>query len=100
MRRGGCSRVAGIRSSLLISDIARGDRQNAGLEDLRAFREEGLYTGPAVFYALRPTGGQVSEANELNATVTSSPDDLRAVVQQYLPLAPPPPQPASSSFAS
>ena len=86
--------------SLLISDIGRPGVRNAGLEGLKAFREEGLYGGPAVFYTVRPTGGQVSEASKLNATVTSSPEDLRVVVQQYLPLAPPPTQAASSSFAS
>jgi hypothetical protein len=87
--------------SLVISDIGRGDRDNAGLEDLRAFREENLYAGPAVFYTVRPTRGQVDDANRLGATVTSSLDELRAFIYGSLPLAPPPQaQTASSAYAS
>lgn len=91
--------------SLLISDIGRGAMRNAGLEGLKELREKGLYDGPAVFYTLRPTSGQVDEANSLNAAVTSSPDELRSIVQQYLPpatpqaqgrSAPPPPTTAAS----
>lgn len=86
--------------SLVISDIGRPDRDNAGLEDLRVFREEGLYDGPAVFYTVRPTRGQVDDANRLNATVTSSLDELQAFVQRYLPVAPAQAQTASSAYAS
>jgi hypothetical protein len=70
--------------SLLVSDIGRGDSPNAGLDDLRELRDKGIYNGPAVFYTVRPTGGQVNEARDLNAAITSSPDALRSIVQQYL----------------
>jgi KAP family P-loop domain len=73
--------------ALLISDIGRGDDRDAGLDGLRDIRESKLYDGPAVFYTLRPTRGQVDEASKWNAQVTSSPDELRTVVQRLLPVA-------------
>ncbi|MGE0877496.1 MAG: P-loop NTPase fold protein [Acidimicrobiia bacterium] len=70
---------------LLISDIGRGADRDAGIEGLRAIRSDGLYDGPAVFFTLRPTGGQVAEAHKLRAEVTSSPRDLQRLLQQVLP---------------
>jgi hypothetical protein len=75
--------------SLLISDVGRGAQHDAGLEGLKELRDAGLYDGPAVFYTLRPTSRQVADASSLNAEVTSSPDELRSIVQQYLPVAAP-----------
>jgi hypothetical protein len=75
--------------SLLISDVGRGAKRDAGLEGLKELREAGIYDGAAVFYTLRPTSRQVDEARSLNAAMTSSPDELRSIVQQYLPPARP-----------
>jgi hypothetical protein len=86
--------------SLLISDIERADGGNAGLTALKSFRDEGLYNGPAVFFTIRPTRGQVDEANRMNASVTSSPDELRYLVQRFLPLAPPPMAAPTASYSS
>jgi len=83
--------------SLLISDIGRGADRDAGLEGLKELREKSIYNGPAVFYTLRPTSGQVDEASGLNAAITSSPDELRSFVHQYLPSAAPQAQTHSSA---
>ena len=82
--------------ALVISDIGREGNARAGLEGLESLREKELYTGPVIFYTLRPTSRQVEEAGLLKAEVTSSPTDLQAMVQRYLPTAAPP----SSSIAS
>jgi hypothetical protein len=72
--------------ALLVSDIGRGTNRNAGLDGLKTIRENHLHDGPAVFFTLRPTSGQVEEASRLNAEVTSSPDELRSIVQRHLPM--------------
>ena len=84
--------------ALLISDIGRAGESNAGLDGLRDLRANKLYDGPAVFFTVRPTRGQVDEASKLNAEVTSSPDELRSIVQRHLPTVPR--QPASQSTGS
>jgi hypothetical protein len=91
--------LAGRRDhvSLLISDVGRGAKPDAGLEGLKELRDEDIYDGPAVFYTLRPTSRQVDQASSLNAAITSSPDELRSVVQQYLPPVTPPAQADSAS---
>jgi hypothetical protein len=86
--------------SLLISDIERADGGNAGLTALKSFRDEDVYGGPAVFFTIRPTRGQADEANRMNASVTSSPDELRYLVQRFLPLAPPPMAAPTASYSS
>jgi KAP family P-loop domain len=93
--------LAGRREpiSLLISDVGRGAKHDAGLEGLKELRDKGIYDGPAVFYTLRPTSRQVDEASSLNAAITSSPDELRSVVQQYLPPATPQAQTDSAAAA-
>jgi hypothetical protein len=83
--------------SLLISNIGRGANRDAGLEGLKELREKSIYDGPAVVYTLRPTSGQVDEASGLNAAITSSPDELRSFVHQYLPSAAPQAQTHSSA---
>ena len=84
--------------ALLISDIGRAGERNAGLDGLRDIRANKLYDGPAVFFTVRPTRGQVDEASKLNVEVTSSPDELRSIVQRHLPTVPR--QPASQSTES
>ena len=86
--------------ALLISDIGRGNERDAGIDGLRAIRAENLYDGPAVFYTMRPTTGQVNAASSLKADVTSSPDELRSIVNRYLPISPPYAQYSSSSAGS
>ena len=71
--------------AMLISDIGRGGDPAAGLDGLRGFRHDHLHDGPAVFYTLRPTSGQVEDASTLGADVPSSPDELRSIVQRHLP---------------
>jgi hypothetical protein len=86
--------------ALLISDIGRGPERNAGIDGLRAIRDQGLYEGPAAFYTLRPTTGQVNAASELRAEVTSSSDELRSIMSRYLPTTQPYAQQSSSAAAS
>ncbi|NHD18114.1 MULTISPECIES: P-loop NTPase fold protein [unclassified Actinopolyspora] len=53
--------------NLIISDINRHERENAGLEDLQILREKNIYTGPTIFYVARITGARRDWANELQA---------------------------------
>ena len=71
------------RVDLVISDIGRGDDPNAGLDGLRQLRAAG-YDGPAVFYTMRPTTGNVSEANSLNAEVMAAPRELKTAISRHL----------------
>ena len=73
---------------LLISDIGRGLRRNAGLDDLASFQQTGLYDGPAIFYTSHPTTGQVEDAQQLGADVTSHPGELVRLVRRYIPVMP------------
>ncbi len=70
--------------ALLISDVGRGPARDAGIDGLRAMRKDHIYDGPAIFYTTRPTSRQVGEARELMADITSSPDELRSLVERYL----------------
>lgn len=63
---------------LLISDIGRGSDPQAGLEGLRHLREDDGYDGPAIFFTLRPTTGQVADARELAAGRHRLADGARA----------------------
>jgi CheY-like chemotaxis protein len=69
---------------VLISDIGREGRADAGFEDLDAFRIEGLHAGPVVFYAARVTPARRKRAEGLDATVTASPYDLMNIVSGML----------------
>lgn len=69
---------------LIISDIGRGLAQrNAGIDGLAELRRDG-YVGPAVFYTMGATSGQVAEARKLKAEMTNAPGDLRAAVYRHL----------------
>jgi CheY-like chemotaxis protein len=68
------------RVDLLISDIGRGDSPTAGFDDLDQLRNQAGYAGPAVFYASYVSGPRRSRAEELDASITSVPDELLRIV--------------------
>jgi CheY-like chemotaxis protein len=68
--------LASEEIDLLVSDIAREGREDAGLVDLERFRSEGLYDGPAIFFVARVTPARRERARALNASVTNEPSDL------------------------
>lgn len=72
---------------LLISDIGRDGRRDAGLEDLQALRDEGLYLGPAIFFANRITPARRTWAGTLDAAVTANAGELIRFVESRLPAA-------------
>lgn len=64
------------RFDLLVSDIARGTDQSAGLDDLRHWRSAGIYRGPAVFFSSRITPERRDAAAELNTQILNGSDAL------------------------
>lgn len=52
---------------VIVSDINRHGRDNAGLEDLQYLREKNLYAGPVVFYVARITAARRKWAGALGA---------------------------------
>jgi CheY-like chemotaxis protein len=72
--------LAATSPELLISDITRGERGEAGFDDLGHFREEKLYEGPAIFYATRISAGRRARAADLGALITSGEDSLKELV--------------------
>ena len=73
---------------LVISDIGRRrESRNAGLEGLAELRRRG-YKGPAIFYTMGVTSGQVEDARNLDAQVTTAPAALRDAVYRHLARAP------------
>jgi CheY-like chemotaxis protein len=69
---------------LLISDIGRGGRRDAGLEDLESLRETGLYAGPAIFFASRITPARRAWAEKLGAAVTADSSELMRFAENRL----------------
>jgi CheY-like chemotaxis protein len=69
---------------LLISDIGRGDRPDAGFEDLHRFRTEGLYGGPAIFYAARVSASRRTRAAELGAPIVNREEELLEAIGESL----------------
>jgi CheY-like chemotaxis protein len=67
---------------LLISDIGREGRPDAGFEDLASFRKDGLYNGPAIFYAARITPARRAQAEKLDAQITAAPSELMRMIDQ------------------
>jgi hypothetical protein len=57
---------------LVVVDVRQGRDPGAGFDDLAYIRNNGLYTGPAVFYASRTTPERRARATELRATITTS----------------------------
>lgn len=69
---------------LVISDIGRRrETRNAGLDGLAQLRRHG-YNGPAIFYTMSATSGQVEDARKLDAEVTTAPAALRAALYRHL----------------
>jgi CheY-like chemotaxis protein len=64
------------RPDVLVSDISRGDSDTAGFDDLEAFRDEGLYEGPAIFFTGRVTPARKRRAENLGARITNTSDSL------------------------
>jgi hypothetical protein len=56
----------------LVVDTRHGRDPEAGFDDLAYIRNNGLYTGPAVFYASRITPDRRARATALRATITTS----------------------------
>jgi CheY-like chemotaxis protein len=73
--------VLGVtRIDLLISDVQRGLDRDAGITDLRSWRERERYAGPAVFFTSRITPSREASASALGARIATSP----AVLFQYV----------------
>lgn len=66
--------------NLLISDIGRGDREDAGFEDLESIREEHS-DYPTIFYTSRVTPARRKRAEKLGAAITNSVDELERLVR-------------------
>jgi CheY-like chemotaxis protein len=69
---------------LIISDIGRGERREAGFEDVEMFRERGLHDGPVVFYTARVTGARRTRAKEIGAKMAATEDELISAVADAL----------------
>ncbi len=63
--------MAAGQFDLLISDIARGDDQSAGLSDLGDWRDSGTYTGYAVFFSSRITPERRDAAAQLGTVIVN-----------------------------
>ncbi|HET8755180.1 MAG TPA: P-loop NTPase fold protein [Solirubrobacteraceae bacterium] len=61
---------------VLISDIARGGRRDAGFEDLKGLVADGLAPRTLLFFTARVTPGNQAAAGALGAEVYSSPTEL------------------------
>lgn len=75
--------IAERSPDVLISDIARPDGVNAGLNDLEAMRADGTYTGPVIFYSARVTPSRQRSAEALGASITTAPDVLLDYLRTY-----------------
>jgi CheY-like chemotaxis protein len=62
--------------NVLISDIGRGARSEAGFEDLEAWRAAGLAPQTVLFFTSRVTPARRDAAARLGAGVVSDPDEL------------------------
>jgi CheY-like chemotaxis protein len=73
-----------LQPDLIISDIGRGERREAGFEDVEMFRERDLHDGPVVFYTARVTGARRTRAREIGAKIASTEDELITAVADAL----------------
>lgn len=69
-------RLRDLQPDVLVSGISRGDDDNAGLDDLEAFRNQDIYAGPAIFLTGRVTPARLRLAEKLGARIASTPDAL------------------------
>ncbi|MFF4949520.1 P-loop NTPase fold protein [Streptomyces chattanoogensis] len=65
---------------LLISDISRGSRHAEGFRMLGQLKEDGSYTGPAVFFTIRRTAEREEWAAALGAALTNNGQELHELV--------------------
>jgi CheY-like chemotaxis protein len=73
-----------VRPSLLISDVGRGDRPEAGFEDLERFRSEEIYEGPAIFFVARISTARRERAEQLGAAIVNREDELLKRIEERL----------------
>lgn len=73
-----------VRVDLLISDVARGWRSEAGLDALRRWRDTGRYRGPVVFFCGRITPDRQARCRELGAHITLSSVELTVLTDSLL----------------
>jgi CheY-like chemotaxis protein len=77
-----------VAPDLLISDIGRGDRFEAGFEDLEQIRTDGHYDGPVIFYTARVTTKRRARAKELGTVIVNGEDELFQAIREALPASP------------
>jgi CheY-like chemotaxis protein len=80
--------IPSVSPDLLLSDIGRGDRFEAGFEDLEQLRTAGRYTGPVIFYTARVTTSRRARARDLGAEIVSGEDELFQAIRVALPASP------------
>lgn len=69
---------------ILVSDIARGNNYNAGLEMAEKFKESGLFGGPYYFYAGDLGHGRIGRASKIGATIFTEPKSLLNELKEVL----------------
>jgi CheY-like chemotaxis protein len=77
-----------VAPDLLISDIGRGERFEAGFEDLEQLRADGNYDGPVIFYTARVTTKRRAKAEELGTKIVNGEDELLQAISEALPVRP------------
>jgi CheY-like chemotaxis protein len=70
------------RCDVVISDIARPGRRDAGLDDLRQLQAEGLAPDVAFFYTSRVTTARTAAAHALGADIVSGPTELISALRE------------------
>ena len=74
---------------LLLSDVGRRGDSNAGFDDVSAYREDGIFTGPVIFYSGRVSNSMRERASQLGAQVVATERDLlRAIAELPEPSTP------------
>ena len=74
---------------LLLSDVGRGGDSGAGFDDVGAYREEKIFTGPVIFYSGRVSNSMRERASQLGAQVVATERDLlRAIAELPEPSTP------------
>jgi CheY-like chemotaxis protein len=72
------------RPDLIISDISRADRRDAGFEDVEMFRKGDLYDGPVIFYTARVSGAGRARAKEIGAEIAATEEELLTAIADAL----------------
>ncbi|MCK4815040.1 hypothetical protein KA005_04660 [bacterium] len=74
------------KPDVIISDIARGNDYDAGLEMAEEFIRSGLYQGRIYFYAGDIGHGRIRRASRIGAMIFTEPEPLIREVKEYLSL--------------